>query len=339
MTHSVVVGGAGFIGSWIVEEILKDPSSRITIIDNLISSEKWNISTDPRVTFIEESAAKMNTFEKIGLPVDFIYQLACFHGNQSSIDRPFDDLENGLKTTLTTLEWARKYSPESRIVYSSAGCALAAKTWEIPEATEEIEQTSLYQDSPYSISKISGEMYCNFYSKNYGLNIVRMRFQNVYGPREILGAGEWRGNDSTVWRNVVPTLIYKAMKNIDLNIFGKEASRDFTYVEDVARLVVRTASIGQASNAYNIATGEETFIVELARQIIEITDSNSRINIFEKRPWDNSGRRLGNNNKLKYQFSLVPQVTINEGLKKTIEWFNLNFDRIEDTILKHRSAT
>ena len=65
MAHSVVIGGAGFVGSWVVEEILKDPKSKVTIIDNLISSERWNISIDPRVTFIEGSAANFDTFEKI----------------------------------------------------------------------------------------------------------------------------------------------------------------------------------------------------------------------------------------------------------------------------------
>jgi len=212
MSHSVVIGGAGFVGSWVVDEILKDPEAKVTIIDNLISSEKTNISNNPRIAFVEGSAAEFITFEQITGSVDFVYQLACFHGNQSSISQPLNDLENGLKTTLVTLEWVKLNHPMATIVYASAGCAFATKTWDVPEAVKEIEKTNLLHDSPYSITKLTGEMYCLLYSRLYDLNIIRLRFQNVYGPREILGAGIWRGNESTVWRNVVPTFIWKALR-------------------------------------------------------------------------------------------------------------------------------
>jgi nucleoside-diphosphate-sugar epimerase len=330
MKHSVVIGGAGFVGSWVVDEILKDSNARVTIVDNLISSEKWNISTDPRVNFIEGSAADINVLKSIQDKVDYVYQLACFHGNQSSIARPFDDLENGLKTTLVTLEWVKTSNPQARVIYSGAGCAVAEKTWDEPTAVEEHESTSLLHDSPYSISKITGEMYCLYYAKQQNLDVVRVRFQNVFGPREILGAGQWRGTINTIWRNVIPTFIYKAINAIDFEIYGEvNASRDFTYVSDVARAVVLVANNGKNGEVYNIASGKETFINDLAEMIIFLSSSKSNILSKPRRNWDNSGRRLGDASKMQTELGFVISVPIKEGIEQTIFWTRANMDLID----------
>jgi len=336
MKHSVVIGGAGFVGSWVVDEILKDPSTRVTILDNLISSEKWNISTDPRVNFIEGSAADINMLKSIKDKVDYVYQLACFHGNQSSIARPLDDFENGLKTTLVTLEWVKAFNPQARMIYSGAGCAVAEKTWNEPIAVEELESTSLLHDSPYSISKITGEMYCKYYSNQFGLNIVRVRFQNIYGPREILGAGIWRGTENTIWRNVIPTFIYKALNNYEIDIFAAEnASRDFIYVEDVAKAVVIAALDGENGSVYNIASGEEMIIGDLLKLIMNKTESKSIVNYQSKRSWDNSGRRLGDASKIFNDLGFKPEIPLSLGLDLTINWTLNNLDSIIKSITKH----
>ena len=336
MKHSLVIGGAGFVGSWVVDEILKDPSTRVTILDNLISSEKWNISTDPRVNFIEGSAADINVLKSLKDKVDYVYQLACFHGNQSSIVRPLDDFENGLKTTLVTLEWVKTFNPQARVIYSGAGCAVAEKTWNEPIAVEELESTSLLHDSPYSISKITGEMYCKYYSNQFGLNIVRVRFQNIYGPREILGAGIWRGTENTIWRNVIPTFIYKALNNYEIDIFAAEnASRDFIYVEDVARAVVIAALDGENGSVYNIASGEEMIIGDLLKLIMNKTESKSIVNHQSKRSWDNSGRRLGDASKIFNNLGFKPEIPLSLGLDLTINWTLNNLDSIIKSITKH----
>ena len=336
MKHSVVIGGAGFVGSWVVDEILKDPSTRVTIVDNLISSEKWNISTDPRVNFIEGSAADINVLKSIKDKVDYVYQLACFHGNQSSIVRPLDDFENGLKTTLVTLEWVKTLNPQARVIYSGAGCAVAEKTWDKPKAVEEHETTSLLHDSPYSISKITGEMYCKYYANQFGLDIVRVRFQNIYGPREILGAGIWRGTENTIWRNVIPTFIYKALNNYEIDIFAAEnASRDFIYVEDVARAVVIAALDGENGSVYNIASGEEMIIGDLLKLIMNKTESKSIVNHHSKRSWDNSGRRVGDASKIFNNLGFKPEIPLSLGLDLTINWTLNNLDSIFKCITKH----
>ena len=338
MAHSVVIGGAGFVGSWVVDEILKTRDSKVTIVDNLISSEIWNISKDPRVVFIEGSAAEFDTLNRIQTPVDFVYQLACFHGNQSSIARPLDDFENGLKTTLTTLEWVKRTNPTARVVYSGAGCAVAEKTWAEPVAVTEVDSTSLFHDSPYSISKITGEMYCIYYAKQQNLDVVRVRFQNVYGPKEILGAGIWRGTINTIWRNAIPTFIWKAINDIPITIFGdEEAGRDFVYVSDIAQGVIAAANLGKSGDVYNLASGIETKISDVVETILILTSSKSKIEFLPKRDWDNSGRRFGNPKKSTNEIGFITTVEFIDGLKDTIDWTGANRNLIESSMLKHQS--
>ena len=334
MSHSVVIGGAGFIGSWVVDEILKDPQNTVTVIDNLLSSEIWNLSNDVRVTFIQGSATDFSTFDKITRPIDYLYQLACFHGNQNSITRPIEDLEHGTKTTLTTLEWIKNNSSKTKIVYSGAGCTIASKTWDKPEPVKEVDVTSLIHDSPYSISKITGEMYCLFYAKFHNLNVVRVRFQNVYGPREILGAGDWRGNPSTIWRNVIPTFIWKSLENVDLEVFG-ESTRDFIFVRDIAEGILLASKHGKQGEAYNLASGKEVKIHELAKAIKSLCGSKSKIIISEKRIWDNSGRRVGDTQKSENDLGFIAKTSLTDGLDETINWTQNNLGRIMKTIHKH----
>jgi UDP-glucose 4-epimerase len=331
MKHSVVIGGAGFVGSWVVDEILKDPSTRVTIVDNLISSEKWNISLDPRVTFIEGSAADINVLKIIEDKVDYVYQLACFHGNQNSIARPFDDFENGLKTTLVTLEWVKQNHPNARVIYAGAGCAVAEKTWDTPVPTDEKDSTSLLHDSPYSISKITGEMYCSYYARRYSMDVIRVRFQNVYGPREILGAGDWRGTDSTIWRNVVPTFIYQALMSQDI-VVNSRASRDFIYVADLAYGIFLAKEKGQSGSVYNLGSGNEVMIADLAETIVKKIGNNNKIDLGYSRNWDRSGRRVANIEKARSDLEFVTQISIDKGLTRTIDWFKINLDRIENCV-------
>ena len=95
---------------------------------------------------------------------------------------------------------------------------------------------SLWLDTPYQISKIVGEFYSNYYFKQHKLPVVKARFQNVYGPGEVLGAGQWRGTSATVWRNVIPSFVYRAIKQLPLSVDnGGVASRDFIFARDIAR--------------------------------------------------------------------------------------------------------
>ena len=193
-TKVLVVGGAGFVGSNLCHHLLENEGiAYLWIVDNLLSSDISNVPDDPRVRFIYGSITEEGILRQLPRDFDFVYHLACYHGNQSSIADPFADHDNNTLTSLKLFDALKDFKLLEKVVYSAAGCAVAEKTFDDAKPTLEDAPVSLFHDSPYSISKLIGEMYGNYYFMRYGFPFVKARFQNVYGPREILGAVRWRG--------------------------------------------------------------------------------------------------------------------------------------------------
>src|SRR3954463_12012408 len=260
-TSVLVTGGAGFVGSNLVRLLLHDQPRSIRVVDNLLSAERWNVPNDSVLDFLEGSIADDAVLERIRDEYDFVFHLCTYHGNQSSIHDPLADHEHNQLTTLKLFDRIKAYRRVQKVVYSGAGCAVAVKTFGEAEATAEDGPVHLDMDSPYSISKLVGEMYALYYAQRHRTPIVRARFQNVYGPREILGAGRWRGTPATVWRNVTPTFIYRALKGLPLMLDnGGRASRDFIFVGDIVAGLIACAERGEAGDVYNLASGVETEI-------------------------------------------------------------------------------
>jgi UDP-glucose 4-epimerase len=332
----LVVGGAGFVGSNLVHK-LNTLQPTITVVDNLLSSETCNLPKNDKITFIQGSISDDKILYKLPKDFDYIFHLATFHGNQSSMHDPLADHENNTLTTLKICEYFKDSTTLKKLVYSSAGCVVAEKTYDKPNATNEDKGVSLYLDSPYQMSKIFGEFYGNYYLKQFKLPFVKARFQNVYGPREILGAGQWRGTNNTVWRNVTPSFVWKALNNISLSLDnGGQTTRDFIYVEDIVDGLIACAENGVPGGVYNLASGKETTIKELAEKILQLTNSKSTLELLPKRDWDNSGRRFGETEKSEKEIGFKCQVDIDEGLKRTVEWTITNKDIIQNCINKHK---
>ncbi len=333
----LVIGGAGFVGSNLVRLLLEtSPDVQITVVDNLLSAERINIPDDQRVNFIEGSITNEEVLNKIGDSYGYIFHLATYHGNQSSIHDPLADHENNTLTTLKLMNHVKDYKNIKKLVYSSAGCSVAEKTFNEAKSTTEEAPISLIQDSPYSISKIIGEFYSVYFYRQHELPTVRARFQNVYGPGEILGAGKWRGTSATVWRNVTPTFIYRALKGIPLAVENKGiATRDFIYVKDVSRGLIACAIKGKPGDVYNIASGKEMRIIDLANTINQLSNNDAGIEYLPKRSWDNSGKRFGSTEKASTDLGFKAQVELKEGLLKTVNWTKENLKVIESCIEKH----
>ena len=294
----LVVGGAGFVGSNLVRRALAEEAARVTVVDNLLSAERGQCPTTSASRSSRARSPTTRSSRRSTPAYDQVYHLATFHGNQNSIAEPLLDHENNLLTTLKLLERLRELTVDGRVVYSASGCSLAEKTDEDPTAVTEDGPVPLEHDSPYQISKVVGEFYCVYYHAAFGLPTVRARFQNVYGPGETLGAGVWRGTSATVWRNVVPTFVYRALKGMPLRLDnGGQASRDFIYVDDIVEGLLRCGSHGAPGDVYNLASGVETTIRELAETILRLTDSDSELEIAPRRAWDHAGRRFGSTAK------------------------------------------
>ncbi len=332
-----MVGGAGFVGSNLVRSALDIGAARVVVVDNLLSAERENLPSDPRVELIEGSIADNDVLAALRDEFDYVFHLATYHGNQSSIADPIADHDNNLITTLKLFERIKSFDRVRKVVYSASGCTLAPhEVYDEAEPTTEDGAVPLELDSPYQISKVVGEFYSVYYERQHGLPTVRARFQNVYGPGEVLGAGEWRGTPATVWRNVAPTFIYRALKGLPLTLDnGGVASRDFIYVEDVARGLLACATNGAPGDVYNIASGIETTIRRLAELVLEQTASSSELELGPRRPWDHSVLRLGSPTKAERDLGFIAEVSLEEGLRRTIEWTQENLAFVERCIAKH----
>lgn len=334
----LVVGGAGFVGSNLVRSALDAGAGRVLVVDNLLSSERENLPADERVELVEGSIADDAVLSSLDDAFDYVFHLATFHGNQSSIADPIADHENNLITTLKLFERLRSFERIRKVVYSASGCTLAPhEVYESAEPTTEDGPVPLDLDSPYQISKVVGEFYSVYYHRQHALPTVRARFQNVYGPGEVLGAGRWRGTPATVWRNVTPTFVYRALKGMPLVLDnGGVASRDFIYVDDVARGLLACAAAGDAGDVYNIASGAETTIRKLAELILELSGSTSALELGPQRPWDHSVLRFGSTEKAEQQLGFRAGISLEDGLRRTIDWTRANLVFVEGCIDKHK---
>jgi nucleoside-diphosphate-sugar epimerase len=204
-----------------------------------------------------------------------------------------------------------------RFVYAGSGCAIYGTQAPLPLKEEFI---SMHLSTPYQISKMAGELYCNFYWHHYGLPIVKARFFNSYGPGEVPGQ----------YRNVIPNFIYWAMNGQPLPITGEgKMTRDFTYVMDIVDALLRAGwseiAIGEEMN---IASAHEIEIVQLAETINLLTDNKAGLTYTDRRKWDTKSRLLASIDKAKDLLGYDPLTTFENGLEQTIQWFRENWESI-----------
>ncbi len=317
MRRVLVVGGAGFVGSNLVRALL-ERGDEVLVVDNLLSSERSNVPDGAEL--IEASINEDRVLEGLPDDIQVAFHLATFHGNQSSMADPLADHEHNTLTSLKLFLALTEMDGLEKVVYAGAGCTVAEKTFEAASATQEDAPVSLYLDSPYQISKVVGEFYANYFWTRSGLPVVKARFQNVYGPGEVLGAGRWRGTVNTVWRNVTPTFVWKALHDEALPLDnGGIATRDFIYVGDMVEGLIACAERGEPGGVYNLASGVETSIRELAETIVELAGSGS-VELAPARDWDRSGKRFGATDKAERELGFRATTPLRDGLERTIAW-------------------
>jgi UDP-glucose 4-epimerase len=313
----LVTGGAGHIGSNLTYSLAK-LGARVIILDDLSSAERWNVPSLPGVLLVEgdildEVKLKRVFFERPKI----VYHLAAFFANQNSVDHPEKDLMVNGMGTLRLLEYSILTGVE-RFVYASSGCSIYGSHAPLPLKEEFM---SMHLSSPYQITKMLGELYCNFFNNHYGLNVVKPRFFNSYGPGEVPGQ----------YRNVIPNFMYWAMKGQPLPITGTgEETRDFTYVGDIVDGLLRAGVLEKAiGQEFNLASGVETRIVDLANMINQATNNKAGIRMVPRRKWDTKSRLLGSIDRARELIGYNPNTMFEEGLQKTVQWFTENWERIE----------
>jgi len=312
----LVTGGAGAIGSNLTRA-LADAGAFVIVLDDLSSSERWNVPSRPEVLFVEGSVLDEILLKRVFFErPQIVFHLAAFFANQNSVDHPERDLMvNGLGT-LKVLQYSQLAGVE-RFVYASSGCSIYGSSAPLPLKEEFM---SLHLSSPYQITKMLGELYCNFFYNHYGLKVVKPRFFNSYGPGEVPGQ----------YRNVIPNFIYWAMQGLPLPITGTgEETRDFTYVGDIVDGLLRAGVMEQAvGEEFNLASGVETKIIDLANMVNDIVGNKAGVKFLPRRKWDTKPRLLASIEKAKKLIGYEPKTSFEEGLRNTIKWFRDNWDKI-----------
>jgi nucleoside-diphosphate-sugar epimerase len=312
-----VTGGAGAIGSNLVRA-LSPLCKRVLVLDNLCASARWNVPSLPNVQFIEGDILDEVKLKRVHLEKpDIVFHLAAFFANQNSVDHPENDLMVNGMGTLKLMEYSVLTGVE-RFVYASSGCSIYGSSAPLPLKEDFV---SMHLTTPYQITKMLGELYGNFFWHHFDLPIVKARFFNSYGPGEIPGQ----------YRNVIPNFTYWAMKGLPLPITGTgEETRDFTYVGDIVDGLLRAGTNPRAiGEEFNLASGRETTIKDLANMINEATENPTGIKWAEVRKWDTKKRLRADVSKAGELLGYNPDKDFMEGLMEQIAWMRENWDRIE----------
>jgi UDP-glucose 4-epimerase len=313
----LVTGGAGAIGSNLTRELLAN-GAQVIVLDNLSSGQVWNLPSTSGLLFIEGDILNEVLLKRVfNEKPDIIFHLAALFANQNSVDHPELDLDINGKGTLKLLEYSSLVGID-RFVYASSGCSIYGSDSPLP-LTESF--MSMHLSSPYQITKMLGELYCNYYLNHHQLKVVKPRFFNSYGPGEVPGQ----------YHNVIPNFIYWGLKGLPLPITGSgEETRDFTYVMDIASGLlgsgVNEAAIGEE---FNLASGKETKIIDLANLINELTENNAGITYAKRRGWDTKSRLLASIDKARDLIDYNPQTDFLVGLSNTVDWFKENWSTID----------
>ncbi len=298
----LVTGGAGFIGSHIVEHF--QGKAEVRVLDNLRSGYRENLQGLEH-EFIEGSITDRAVVEEAVEGVDYIFHMAAMISVPESMGKPIECVEINTTGTLVVLEEAARGGVKKMCFSSSA-----ANYGDNP-VVPKIETMLPEPKSPYAITKLDGEYYCDMFTREGKLDTGVMRYFNVFGPRQDPGSA---------YAAAVPIFIDKAARNETITIFGDgEQTRDFIYVKDIVAANVFLAMNDTESGFYNVAYGGRLTINDLAQKIIELTGSSSKIEYAPERPGDVKHSMASVDKIMEAGFK--PTSNFDEGLQATIDFF------------------
>ena len=314
----LVTGGAGAIGSNLCRRLL-DLGARVVVADDLSASSRRNLPPHPDLRFIEGDILDRAVLDDgLRAGASTVFHLAALFANQNSVEHPEDDLQvNGLGT----LRVFRRCAAVGvrRVVFASSGCSIYGDHPERP-LTEDL--VSLKLSTPYQVTKMLGELYAQQLRHQLGLPVVVARLFNSYGPWDPPGR----------YRNAIPNFFWRALHGLPLPITGTgEETRDFTFVEDVVDGLLRCGSVeGIEGEAFNIASGKETSISDLAARINALTGNDAGVEVLPRRDWDTKTTLLASVAKARARLGYAPTMAMGSGLERTLAWFEAHWHRLSE---------
>jgi len=303
--RALVTGGAGFIGSHIVEELLREGVS-VRVLDNFSSGKRENLASFQGD--LEIQAGDLRDVEAIKAAirsVDLVFHLAAFISVPQSMLEPENCFAINVAGTVTLLEAARQAGVRKVVLSSST--AVYGNTDKFPTD----EETSLKPLSPYALSKQVDELYARLYTQTFDLPVTALRYFNVYGPRQ---------QPDSAYAAAIPIFTSRLVKGEPITIYGDgKQSRDFIFVKDVVRANLLAAESNAAGAAFNICTGHETTLLDLLEGLSEVSPLQPSVRFEATRPGD-IYRSLGNPEKAAAALGFRAGTSLANGLAQTVEW-------------------
>lgn len=299
----LVTGGAGFIGSHIVEHF--QGKAEVRVLDNLRSGFKHNLAPFKH-EFIEASILDRAAVRRAMQGVDYVFHLAAMISVPESMQKPIECNELNTTGTLVVLEEAAQAGVKKLVLSSSA--AIYGNNPVTPKTETMLPEPK----SPYAITKLDGEYYCKMFADEGRLATACLRYFNVFGPRQ---------DPKSQYAAAVPIFIDRAVKNEPITIHGDgEQTRDFIYVKDIAAANAFFATQSPATGVFNVAYGQRITIKQLATTICSLTGSRSEIKHAAERPGDVK-HSLASVDKLRAA-GFVPTANFQAGLQAAINYFH-----------------
>ncbi|MGA1841911.1 MAG: SDR family oxidoreductase [bacterium] len=307
MAHYLVTGGAGFIGSNIVEALI-EKGERVRVVDNFSTGKIENIAPFmEKIEFMEADILDMKAMNDACKGIDYVLHQAALPSVPRSVTDPISSNSTNVDGTVNIL-WAAKEAGVKRVVYASSSSAYG-NTPILPKK-EDMPADPL---SPYAISKYAGELYAKIFYQIYGLSTVSLRYFNVFGPRQDPGSQ---------YAAVIPKFINSLIIGIPPVIFGDgEQSRDFTFVKNVVQANILAAHAEEASgHVFNIACGERITLNQLVKKLQGILNSPLDPIYTDPRPGDVK-HSLADISKAEGILNYKPIYNTEDGLRETVKWF------------------
>lgn len=299
----LVTGGAGFIGSNLVKQLILD-HNEVVVIDNLSSGFITNIEHHKDINFINGDIRNIDDVKKAVNGVEVVFHLAASVGNKRSIDFPLLDSEINVLGTINILNECVRSGVRKIVTSSSAGIFGELKTIPIKE------DHPIEPDSPYGCSKLCEEKLCLSYSKLYDIEAVCLRYFNVYGSNQRFDA----------YGNVIPIFVYNMLHNKPIVVYGNgNQTRDFVHVNDIVQANIKSANSHGVNEAFNIGSGECVSINQLISLITENHKKEIKIEFVDPRPGDVM-RSLADISFAKDKIHFDPKVNLKSGIQDYVEW-------------------
>ena len=306
----LITGGAGFIGSYLTEELLKYLPARVIIIDNLIRGSFENMKEfidNPAVEFIEGDIKNESLLEKCISQSDYIFHMAALRINACAAD-PSDGFETMVRAPFTIAELARKYNVKKIIYSSSASVYGLAQHFPTPESDNPYDNQTFY-----GAAKLFGEQLFRSYKFMYGLDYIALRYFNVYGPRM---------DTDGKYTEVMIKWLDCIRDNKAPVIHGDgSTSMDFIFVKDVAAANVKALLSEVTDENFNIGYSRETSLKELLELMINVNNSKIKPVFTEGNSVNPVSKRLADNSKAKKLINFTPVTKLEKGLKELSEWY------------------